>query len=656
MSLQTKYFYEFGPFRLNPEQHLLTRNGEAVSLTPKALETLLVLVENSGYLVEKGFLMKRVWPDAYVEEGNLTLNISTLRKALGETATYHQYIETIPKRGYRFVAPVRVSQDENIDLVLEEHTLSSIITEEGQEATPQEFSETLFERVLNLGRARKRRAGWQLHSLLTATLLIGLGVTISVFYFWLSGKPKATEEGSAMHSVAVLPFKLLGPAGDDEYLGVGMADALITRLGNIKQLVVRPTSSVLKYTASGQDPQAIGRELQVESVLDGKIQRVGDSIRITVQLVSARDGLPLWAGKFDEQFTNVLSLQDSISEQVAAALMVKLSGKEEQLLTRHDTEDSEAYQLYLKGRYHWNKRTGEGLLKGIDYFQRAVEQDPQYALAYAGLADSYNALPGYGLAPPVDSFPRAKEAAKSALQIDDTLAEAHTALAYATMSYDWNWPEAEREFKLAIELSPNYAFAHHWYALYLQAMQRQTEAIAEMKRAVELEPLSLTINSGMSWVFCWAGRYEEAIESALETLELDPDFLMAHVRLGEAYEQKLMLEEAIRQFQQAVTLTERRPRMLAQLAHAYVLAGKKSQAQLLLNEAKDRLKQRYDTPYFLALAYVVLGERDQAIHWLERCYEERANLLVHLNVDPALDRLRPDPRFQDLLGRIGLPH
>jgi DNA-binding winged helix-turn-helix (wHTH) protein/TolB-like protein/Tfp pilus assembly protein PilF len=629
MAKQTKPFYEFGSFRLDPVERLLCHQDEVVPLAPKVFDTLLALVENSGHLVEKDQLMKRVWPNTFVEECNLTLYISTLRKALGGNATEHQYIETIPKRGYRFVASVREFQDENTDLLVEEHTRSSIITEEREETRTQEFSETSVEKVLSTGTARKRRTGWQLHSLFTAILLIGLGVTMPVFYFWLSGKPKATEPGTAVRSVAVLPFKPLSPDGIDEYLGLGMADALITRLSNIKQVVVRPTSSILKYNVSGQDPQAAGRELQVESVLDGKIQRVGDRIRITVQLVSARDGLPLWADKFHEQFTNVFAVQDSISEQVAKALMLKLSGEEKKLLTRHDTEDSEAYQFYTEGRYHWNKRTTGGLTKGIEYFKKAIEEDPEYALAYAGLADSYNMLAGYGLIPPKDSFPRAKEAARNALQIDDTLAEAHTALAYATMYYDWNWPEAEREFKLAIELNPNYAFAHHWYALYLQAMQRHDEAIVEMKRALELDPLSLIINSSMSWVFCWAGRHDDAIESALKALELDPHFVMAHVRLGEAYEQKLMFEQAIREFQQAVTLTERRPRMLAQLAHAYVLAGKKSQAQLLLNEAKERLKRRYDTPYFLALTYMVLGERD---------------------------RLRPDPKFQDLLGRIGLPH
>lgn len=651
MAKQTKRIFEFGSFRLDPVERTLCHQDKVLPLAPKVFDTLLVLVENSGHLIEKDQFMKRVWPDTFVEEGNLTLNISTLRKILGENAIEHQYIETIPKRGYRFVATVRQLQD--IDLVVEEHTRSRIITEEREEANSQDLSEIPVDKVLDISEARKR-AGWQLNPVFAAILLTVLGVTIIVFYFWLSSKPKPTEPGSAVRSVAVLPFKPLGLGGNDEYLGLGMADALITRLSNIKQVVVRPTSSVLKYNASGQDPQAAGRELQVESVLDGKIQRVGDRIRITVQLVRARDGLPLWADKFDEQFTNVFSVQDSISERVAAALVLKLTGEEKKLLTRHYTEDSEAYQFYLKGRYHWNKRTDEGLQKGIDYFKQAVEQDPQYALAYAGMADCYVLLASVHYLAPMEAVTRGKAAAVKALQIDDTLAEAHTTLANIRTTYDWDHVGAEREYKRAIELNAAYATAHQRYSLYLMAMGRTEEGLAEIKRALELDPVSLSINTSLGWRFYFARQYEQAIDQYRKTLEMDPNFLPAHFHLGQAYEQKGMYEEAIVEFHKAISFS--RGQTVAALGHAYAMSGKRREARKVLEQLEKLSKRRYVSPYGMVLIHTGLGEKDQAFAWLQRACEDRSVELCRLKVEPSLDSLRSDSRFRDLLGRIGLQH
>jgi DNA-binding winged helix-turn-helix (wHTH) protein/TolB-like protein/Tfp pilus assembly protein PilF len=654
MGSQIGPLYAFGPFRVDPVERVLWQNGRVVPLAPKVFETLLVLVENSGHLVEKEQLMQRVWPDTFVEQGNLTLNISTLRKLLGESSKEHHYIETIPRRGYRFVAYVRDSSDESVDLVMEEHTRSRIISDEKEETDTQDASEPGVDEVLMTRRGSDRRANWRPSSISFVIPLILLGVALIASYFWISNKTNRTE-GLKVRSIAVLPFKPLGPDDTDEYLGVGMADALITQLSNIKQIVVRPTSFVLKYSRSGQDPKIAGRELGVDSLLDGKIQKVNDRIRVTVQLISTQDGSSLWADKFDEQLTNIFSVQDSISEQVAAMLMLKLTGEDRKLLAKRYTQNSEAYQSYLRGRYHWNKRTTEGLKAGVDYFKQAIEGDPQYALAYAGLADSYNMLAAYGLVPPKESFPQAKEAAWRALKIDDTLVEARTSLAYCLMYHDWQWSDAEREFKLAIKVNPNYALAHHWYAFYLRAMRRHDEAIVGIKRSVELDPLSLIISAGAGWIFSSAGRYDEAIEFCLKTLELDPSFVMGHVRLGYAYQQKSRFEEAILEFQKAVTLTRGRPRMLAQLARAYALAGKRSQAQMFLNEAKEQLKRSYDTPYFIALAHAALGEDDEAFEWLEKSYEERSHLLVDLNVESTLDRLRSDRRFQDLVKRVGLP-
>jgi tetratricopeptide (TPR) repeat protein len=400
----------------------------------------------------------------------------------------------------------------------------------------------------------------------------------------------------------------------------------------------------------------VGRQLQVSAMVTGRISQRGDSLSIQVDLVDAADGSQLWGEQYSRKITDIVVVQEEIATEISNSLRPELTPEEQTRLTHGYTENSEAYQLYLKGRYHWNKRTAEGLKKGIEYFREAIESDPQCAPCYAGLADSYNMLSGYRLASPKDSFPQAKEAARRALKIDGALADAHTALAYALMYYDWNWPEAEREFKQAIELNPNYAFAHKWYAIYLQAMQRHDEAISEMKRALELDPLSLIINSDMSWVFGWAGRYDEAIEAGKNTVELDPSFVMGHVRLGGAYERKQMYQKAVHQLQKAVDLTGRKsPMQLSQLAHVYGASGQRAEALELLNELSQLSTQSYVPAEDVAWVYTGLGDKDLAFVWWQKAYEERALEMVHLHSDPGLNDLHSDPRFAELVRRVGLP-
>ncbi len=578
MSKPARHFYQFGPFRLDAAERLLLREGEPVLLTPKVFDTLLVLVQNSGRLLGKDELMQTVWPDAIVEESNLSQNIFTLRKALGESPTKPKYIETIPRRGYRFIASVREVRYEGADLT-----------------------------------------------------------------------------GVAVRSIAVLPFKPLGAKNGDEYLGLGLADALITRLSNIGQIVVRPTSSVRKYTGLEQDPVAVGRALRVESVLDGSLRRSGERIRVTVQLVSVRDGVPLWADRFDEKFTDIFVVEDSISERVAAALMLKLTGEDKKRLTKRYTENIEAFQLYLKGRYYWNKRTGQGLKKGIEYFQQAIEKDPTYALAYAGLADCYNLLSLYGVFPPKETMPRAKAAAMRALEIDNTLAEAHTSLAYAKLYYDWDWAGAKREFLRALELNPNYATAHHWYHEYLTAMGWFEESHAEILQAQELDPLSLIISTDVGWGLYYARRYDQAIEQLRKTIEMDPTFAVAHFILGLCYGQKGLFKESAAEIQKAIAILGDNPLALAVgvLGHAYAVSGKKDRALKVFEQLKDLSKRCYVPAYSLAIIYTGLGQKDQALKWLRKAYEERYDRLIYLKVEPMFDSLRSDPRFKDLLRRIG---
>ena len=575
MSRLTKHFYEFGPFRLDAKERLLLHDGEIVPLTPKAFDMLLALVENSGHLLEKKELMQRLWPDSFVEEGSLAQNISLLRKALGESES-QKFIETVSRRGYRFVASVILSKPEQI-------------------------------------------------------------------------------ADRTIKSIAVLPFKSLGVGGGDEYLGIGIAETLTTRLSSLKLLTVRATSAVLKYASSEKETVVAGRELEVDTVLEGSIRRLGEQVRVTARLVSVRDGSLLWADKFDEDFTDIFKVEDSISSKVTGALALKLSGEEQKRLTKRYTDNAEAYQFYLKGRYFWNKRTEDGFNRGIAQFKQAVEKDSNYALAYAGLADSYIGLTFYSFTAPSETMPKAKEAAMNALAIDNALAEAHASLAHVLMNYDWNWSEAEKEFKLSIELNPDYATAHQWYAVhYLTARGRPEEALQEMKRALELEPTSLVMNTFMGATLYFAGRYNEAIEQCRRTIEMDPNFAVAHWHLGVAYEQKEMFDDAIAEFQKATTLSGGSPLMKASLGHAYAKANKKDEAIMILDELKELSKQRYMSSYEAAAIYVALGENEQAFQLLERADKEHCFHFVYLKVWPQFSVVRADPRFQDLVERIGL--
>jgi len=660
MSTQEKLLYQFGPFRLDLEERLLWRDGKPVSLTPKALETLIVLVSRSGHVVEKDFLLKEVWPNTFVEEANLTQNIFTLRKVLGQSKDSHQYIETVPRRGYRFVASVRAATDEHVELI-EQRAAAELPTAERKtetESHPQNSEEQLLTPAFPAAlESRKSPATWKsgLALLLISALLGGIVIVLSLI--WLSRQRE--EVGSvatrppAISSIAVLPFKTLSAERSDEYQGLAMTDALITRLSNTGQLVVRQTGAVLKYTGT-QDPLAAGREQGVDAVLDGKIQRDGERVRVTVQLVRVSDGVPLWADGFDEKFTNIFAVQDAISERVAQGMMLKLTGEEKKRLTKRYTENSEAYQTYLKGRFFWSKRTVDGLQKGAEHFQRAIEIDPSYALAYAGLADSYTLLGVYIALPPKDAFPKAKNAVEKALEIDDTLAEAHASLGAIKLFYEWDWPGAEQEFKRASALNPSYAYSHQWNGLNLAALGRLDEAMAEMKRAQELEPLSLIINTNVGWIQYYAHQYDQAIAQHQKSVEMDPNFARVHLRLGMAYEQKGLHQEAIGEYQKTLRLSGDDPYVIALLGYSRAMAGQREEARKILNQLQKLQQQRYVPPYSIALIYAGLGEKDLAFEWLDKAFVDRSGPLIYLKVEPMFDSLRSDPRMAGLLERMRL--
>lgn len=644
-SRSAKCSYEFGPFCLDPAEYALLRDGEPVVLRPKEFAVLIALVENHGHILTKDELLKRVWPDQFIEEGNLNRQISTLRKVLGETSDEALYIETVPRIGYRFVAPVKEIGNQSGEMVVERHTIARIVTEEEDEPDSTFDSKALLTTGKNQHRQR-RLALWGV-----AVLLVGS--TLVLTQPWRSKKPEVTNNGVTVRSLAVLPFTPIGANEEDQYLGLGMADALITKLSNIKGINVRPTSAVRKYSAQNQDAVAAARELGVEVVVQGTVNRDGEHVRVTVQLVSVRDGSPLWGQTFDEQFTNIFAVQDQISEQVARALTSSLSSEQKLLLTKRHTENSEAYQLYLKGRYFWNKRTVEGLKKGIRYFNEAVEKDPSYSLAYAGLADSYSLLGDYEGLPPQQVYPQAKQAAMQALELDEQLAEAHAALAFISAAYDWDWAGAEREYRRAIELNPNYETAHQWYAEYLSAMGRHREAIAEIRRAREANPVSLIVNAVEAWVLYFAREYDQAIAEGQKVVEMDPQFAEVYEYLKRCYDQKGMYREAIAARQTRRKLLGYDVKESAALREASATTSARVYWQKRLDQEVEESKREPSTAFDMAEIFAQLGQKDQAFSWLERAYEERSFFMMYLKVAPNLDPLRSDPRFADLLRRVG---
>jgi DNA-binding winged helix-turn-helix (wHTH) protein/TolB-like protein/Tfp pilus assembly protein PilF len=654
MSRPEKLLYEFGPFSLDPAEHVLLRAGESVPLRPKEFAILLALVENHGHVLTKDELLKRIWPGQFVEEGNLNRHISTLRKVLGETPDEPQYIETVPKVGYRFVARVLEVAESAAGIVMERHTIARIVTEEEEVPEGSDQSELALEpKALLTTGAKEKGLSRSQRLALGAGLVLLVGLTLALTQPWSWRKPQEKKAGASVRSLAVLPFRPIGAGVEDEYLGLGMADALITKLSNLREINIRPTSAVRKYGTPNQDPVAAGRELGVEAVIEGSVQREDGRIRVTVQLVSVGDGAPLWAAKFDEHFTNIFAVQDRISEQVARALTLTLSSAEKELLVKRYTENSEAYQLYLKGRYFWNKRTVEGLMKGISYFNEAVEKDQSYALAYVGLADSYSLLSDYNGLPPNEAYPQAKRAAERALELDDQLAEAHAALAFIKASYDWDWPGAEREYRRAIELNPNYETAHQWYAEYLSGMGRHGEAVAEIRRAREINPLSLIINAVEVWVLYHAREYDQAITQGRKVVEMDPHFAEVYEYLKRCYDRKGMYREAIAARQTRRRLAGYDAEETEALREAAAATSARVYWQKRLEQELEESKRELSTAFDMAEIYAQLGEKDQAFASLERAYQERYHMMMYLKVAPNLDPLRSDPRFEDLLRRVG---
>jgi serine/threonine protein kinase/lipopolysaccharide biosynthesis regulator YciM len=457
-------------------------------------------------------------------------------------------------------------------------------------------------------------------------------------------------------SIAVLPFVDMSPQKDQEYFCDGMAEELINALTKIEKLQVVSRTSAFQFKGKAHDIHEVGRKLKVQTVLEGSVRKAGNRLRITAQLVDVADGYHLWSEKYDRDMEDIFAIQDEISLAIVDKLKVKLLGGEKENLVKRYTDNIEAYNLYLKGRYFWSKRTEQGLKKGIEYFKRATKKDAHYALAYAGLADSYSLLCSYHILSPEESIPRAETAAKRAMEIDDSLAEAYEALAHVRILYDWNWSESEQEFKRAIQVNPGFATAHQRYSLLLTVTGQLDEAIVQIKQAQELEPLSLIINTDVALIFYIARQYDRAIEQSRNVIEMDPNFGVAHFVLGLAYEQKKSYKDAIQELQQGISASGGITVMTGALGHTYAVSGNRDKALTVLNELKELSKRRYVSPYSIAIVYIGLGEKDQAFEWLQKAYEDRSVWLIHLHlkVDPRLDSLRRDARFKALLKKMGL--
>jgi len=638
-AVSASHFYEFHGFLLDTEQHLLFRDDEVIPLTPKAFETLLVLVENRGRIVDKETLLRTIWPDTFDEEGSLTRNISVLRKVLENDDGTPSCIETIPKRGYRFVASVRT--------IPIEHGTQQAWQQEDIGSDSRSDADGLSKSLSVTSTLSPRLLAISLMLVIIALTAAGVAWKFDVF-----ANSRATPR---IQSLAVLPLQNLSNDPDQAYFADGMTDALITELAKIKSLRVTSRTSVMAYKNAQMPVPEIARELGVDAVVEGTVTRVGNEVRITAQLIAARNDRHLWAEMYQRDLGDALLLQGQVAQAIVENIRIELSPDERARLSGSRRVDPEAYESYLRGRYYWNRRDAEGLKKAIEYFHDSTERDPNFALGYAGLADCYNVITDSVAISSREALSKAKQASLRALELDPDSAEAHASLGWVRFQLDWNWREAEKEFLRAIELNRSYATSHHWYAIYLSAMGRADEAIAEAKRAEELDPLSLIIRLDTGAVYYWTGHLDMAIQQEQQVLEMDPGFVRGYFYLAISYVHKGRLEEALALFRKGVNLAGDGTQPFQELeAWFYAASGRPRDAMRTLTELQTSRRAHLES-YYISLAYAALGDSTEALQWLDRSFREHSFWMVYLNVDPRLDSLRGDPRFPDLLARVGLP-
>jgi TolB-like protein/DNA-binding winged helix-turn-helix (wHTH) protein/Flp pilus assembly protein TadD len=635
---QSSMQLRFGVFEADLRAGELRKYGLKVRLQEQPFQVLATLLEHPGEVVTREELQKKLWPaDTFVDfDHGLNKAINKIRDALGDSAESPRFVETVARRGYRFLAEVK-----QVDTAPEH--IADLVKEESSQAT-----DALREDLSSKRTQQKPTFGSFARRMVRGAVVL----LVIVLVAWaFHSRNRASPE---IRSLAVLPLESLSGDASQDYFADGMTDELITDLGRLGALRVISRTSVMSYKRARKPLPQIARELNVDAVVEGTVLRSGDQVRITAQLIQAPDDKHLWAQSYQGDLRDTLALQNQVARAIAEQIRINLNPQEQAALTRHQVVNPEAYVSYLKGRYFWNKRTADTLRMAEANFNQAIEEDPNYAQAYSGLADTYALLGDwqYAVMTPTEALPKAKAAAMKALQLDPALGEAHNSLAFCLDGFDWNFESAEKEFRRAIELNPGYATAHHWYAWHLSLVGRNAEAIAEMKKAQNLDPLSLIINADLAELLVIVHSYEESIQQSRRTIEMDPNFGLAHNQLAQAYFQKGMYQEAIAELQKAVQLSGGSPTCAANLARAYAATGRRNDALQLLNDLKKSSSPGYSRAPEIAVVYAALGDKDEAITWVQKGYQERFNPGVLLR--PGFDPLRSDPRFQDLVRHIGI--
>jgi TolB-like protein/DNA-binding winged helix-turn-helix (wHTH) protein/Flp pilus assembly protein TadD len=647
MMRQAKHFYEFGSFRIDRAERLLLRDSQVVPLTPKVFDTLLVLVENSGHILTKDEVMKMVWPETVVEEANLSKNISTLRKALGESTGQYQYIETIPWRGYRFVASVREVGLESGDLVVEERTRSRVFIEQEQEANPLAVPASLesasIERAFASGSEAKSRSKKSTNRTVLSVCAV-LALVVSAIVLALISNKNQPRTGPVITSLAVLPLENLSGDPSQEYFADGMTEALIGNLARIHALRVISRTSVMRFKGSNKLLPEIARQLNVDAVIEGSVRRSGGRVLVSAKLIRAATDSPLWTGNYERELSDVLKLQSEVAREVADEIRIQVTAEERARLASARRVNPEAHEAYLLGQYHNNKGNEQGWKQAIDYFERAIQISPDYGAAYAGLSNAWFYRGTYGAKFKEVESP-ARAAALKSIELAELLAEAHISLAIVKHYYDWDWTRAEREFRRALELDPGSLQAHISYGHLLMHLGRHDEAIREGQIAVQLDPVSSATQASLGRFLYRARRYEEAVQRLKRAVELEPRSVGANFRLGDLYAQVGRYDEAIAAFGKIEELAP--GDFQVGIARVYALMGRHREARHMIRG----LKANADT---IAAVYAALGDEDEAFRILEKAVEER-QLIVVLKVDPPLENLHSDPRWKVLLRRMNLP-
>jgi DNA-binding winged helix-turn-helix (wHTH) protein/tetratricopeptide (TPR) repeat protein len=642
--------FSFGPFTLDANERILSRDGVPIQVSPRAFDTLLLLVDRAPHLLSKSALMNAVWAESFVEETNLTVVISVLRKSLGDDGQERKYIQTVPKLGYRFIADVKRNTAEASQAHASSSASAAMVE---QVATlPQANVATIEEEHSN---SASRVKAWFQNTKRTGIVAAGISALILLSVFALPHLRRHPVDLKSVRSVAVLPFKAEDPGGNKPYLGVGVANSIISRLGGSDKLMVPSSNTIARLSDSVLSSDLkVGRELGVDAVVNGTIDFSPTETKVSVALTGASDGQVLWSNTFTQSPQQTSDLADVLEEDIASRVsssILEALGNVKSAHTTVDTANPEARELYFLGRSYWNRRTESSLTKSIDSFQKAIAADPNFALAYSGLADSYVLVGSFSVEPGRQAISSARSAALSALQLDPGLAEPHASLGMISFFTDWDGSAAEQEFQRALALQPNYATAHHWYALDLAAMGRLDQASYEVHKAQSLDPLSSMIATNVGWVYYLNRQYPEAEQAFRKVLEVDPGFVRAHTRLGITLLTEGKNQEAQRELQQALALSGD-PYVKGLLAQSLAASGKKAEANRMLSDLIKDSHTRYVQPFGVSLAYLGLGQRDKALEWLQKAFDDHTTTMVWAKVDPELDQLRDTPEFKSMLSRV----